>query len=135
MDCTSTGILFSLWARRRWHDFRMGHSVYLIFLLSFANFILIFHRLFIERIDFLNDILTDLWIFVILFVVVYMPVAVIIGAWHRKTQLQVEADVTLAQSPLHAKILRTIIDIQLGNATKEEIDSMRKLLKQIEDKA
>ena len=39
------------WLRRRWLDFRFGHSIYLIFALSFINFILIFHRLLIERIE------------------------------------------------------------------------------------
>jgi len=44
------------WMRRRWYDFRLGHSVYLIFALTFLNFVLIFHRLLIERVHFLNEI-------------------------------------------------------------------------------
>lgn len=121
------------WIRRRWFDFRQGHGVYLIFLLTFANFILIFHRLLIERIEFLNDIFTELWMFILIFVIIYIPAAIIIGAWHRKTQLKVESDVIIRQNPLFAKILRTILDIQTNNISKEEIDQMRNLLKNIED--
>ena len=122
------------WFRRRWFDFRQGHGVYLIFLLTFANFILIFHRLLIERIEFLDEIFSELWVFILIFVAIYIPSAIIIGAWHRKTQLSVEADVIIRQNPLLAKILRTILDVQTGEISKEEIGEMRDLLKSIEAK-
>jgi len=118
--------------RRRWFDFRQGHSYYLIFALSFANFILIFYRLLIEQIPELNEIFSSLWIFVLVFILLYIPIAVGIGAWHRKTQLKIEADVSLKQSPLFCRVLGTIIDIQMGTATKEEIKELRKMLKKIE---
>jgi len=118
--------------RRRWFDFRQGHSYYLIFALSFANFILIFYRLLIEQIPELNEIFSSLWIFVVVFILLYIPIAIGIGAWHRKTQLKIEADVSLKQSPLFCRVLGTIIDIQMGTATKEEIQELRKMLKKIE---
>ena len=118
--------------RRRWYDFRIGHSFYLIFLLSFANFILIFYRLLIEQVSGLNEIFSSLWLFVVVFILLYIPISVGIGAWHRKTQLKIEADVALKQSPLLAKVLGTIMDIQTGKASKEEIDELRKMLKKIE---
>ena len=125
----------SSWARHRWHDFRMGHSIYLVFMMSFANFILIFHRLLIERVDWLNNILGELWMFVALFVFAYVPIAVVVGAWHRKNQIKIETDVVLMQSPLYAKIFRTLLDMQAGRATPEEVDSLRKLLKNIENRS
>lgn len=121
------------WFRRRWFDFRQGHGVYLIFMLTFANFILIFHRLLIERVDILNELFSELWVFILVFVAIYIPAAIIIGAWHRKTQLSVEADVIIRRNPLLAKIFRTIMDSQNGNITKEELEEMRNLLKNIED--
>lgn len=121
------------WIRRRWFDFRQGHSYYLIFALSFANFILIFHRLLIERVEFLNEVFADLWVFFIVFIIIYIPVAIAIGAWHRKTQLKVEAEVTLLQNPLFAKMFRTMLDIQTGQIKKEEIEEMRNFLMKIED--
>ena len=122
------------WIRRRWFDFRQGHSVYLIFLLSFSNFILIFHRLLVERVEVLNVIFSELWIFVVVFILAYIPVAIIIGAWHRRTQLKVDAEVAIRQNPLWAKMFRILIDMQTGKASKEEIESIRNLLTSIEDK-
>ena len=121
------------WVRRRWFDFRQGHSVYLIFALTFANFVLIFHRLLIERVEFLNEIFSDLWLFAIVFVLIYIPFSIIIGAWHRKTQLKIEAEVTLLQNPFVAKIFRVLLESQEGSISKEEIEDMRKLLKRIEE--
>ena len=132
---SSVYMMASSYARRLWFDFRMGHSVYLIFILSFANFMLIFHRLLIERIDWLNELLGDLWLFVILFLVLYIPVAITVGAWHRRNQIKVETAIGLLNSPLHAKMFRILIDMQSGKASKEEIDQVRKMLKDIEDKA
>lgn len=125
--------MIKYWIRRRWFDFRQGHSYYLIFALSFANFILIFHRLLIERVEFLNEVFADLWVFFIVFIIIYIPVAIAIGAWHRKTQLKVEAEVTLLQNPLFAKMFRTMLDIQTGQIKKEEIEEMRNFLMKIED--
>ena len=122
------------WVRRRWLDFRMGHSIYLIFLMSFANFMLIFHRLLIERVEWLNNLLGELWVFGILFVFLYVPVAIVVGAWHRKTQIKVETEIQMLQSPLHAKIFRIMIDIQTGKATPDEIEALRNILKEVEDK-
>jgi len=121
------------WYKRRWYDFRNGHSIYLIFALTFSNFVLIFHRLLIERIPFLDEIFTDLWFFMIIFVLIYVPVAVLIGHWHKKTQMRVETEVLTRQNPLFAKFIGTIIDIQTGKATEKEVNDVRKLLKSIEE--
>jgi len=120
------------WFRRRWFDFRQGHSVYLIFALTFANFVLIFHRLLIERVPVLDKFFPDLWIFIIIFILIYVPLAIAIGAWHRRTQLRVDSEVILRQNPLWAKMFGLLIDIQTGKASKEEIEKLRSLLKRIE---
>ena len=122
-----------LWIRRRWFDFRQGHSYYLIFLLSLGNFILISHRLLIERIPTLDEIMGNLGMFSILFIFLYIPVAIIIGRWHRKSQMKIDLDVTLRQNPLFAKMIRVLLDAQTGKASKEELEDFRKILKQIED--
>ena len=125
----------SNWLRRRWFDFRLGHSVYLIFILSFSNFILIFHRLLIERIDFLNGFFSELWIFVLIFVVIYFPISIAIGAWHRKTQIKVENEQALLNNPFMARNFRMMIDIMEGKASKDEIEKFREFLTKIEKKS
>ena len=124
-----------IWMRRRWLDFRFGHSVYLIFALTFSNFVLIFHRLLVERIEFLDKIFSELWVFILVFILVYIPMAIIIGAWHRRTQLKVETEQSLLNNPFMARNFRMLVDIIDGQASKEEIENFRNLLKQIEKKS
>ena len=122
-----------LWVRRRWFDFRQGHSYSLIFLLSLGNFILISHRLLIERIPILDEIMGNLGIFSILFILLYIPIAIIIGIWPQTSPMQIDLDVTLRQNPLFAKMIRVLLDAQTGKASQEELEDFRKMLKQIED--
>ena len=122
------------WIRRRWWEFRAGHSVYLIFILTFINFILISYRLLIEKIPMLQDVIPNLSMFVLLFLAFYIPAAIIIGFWHRKTQLKVETTLTMQQNPVFAKMIRTILDVQTGEASDEEIKEFRAFLMKIESK-
>lgn len=121
------------WLRRRWLNFRQGHSIYLIFILTFANFILIFHRLFIERVEVLNEIFSSVWLFAVFFVIMYIPIAILIGHWHRITQVKVETELVQRQNPMMAKWWRILVDMQTGKASKEEIEKFRALLKAIEE--
>ena len=121
------------WMKRRWYDFRQGHSLYLIFVLTFSNFILIFHRLLIERVPALEQIFSNLWMFIAIFVLAYIPIAILIGAWHRTTQLKIDLEQQIRQHPLFAKMFRTMVDIQTGKASKEEIENFRKFLIDIEE--
>ena len=123
------------WFRRRWFDFRLGHSVYLIFLLSFSNFILIFHRLLIERVEFLDEIFSELWMFIVLFVGIYFPISIAVGAWHRKTQIKIENEQALLNNPFMARNFRMMIDIIEGKASKDEIEKFREFLTKIEKKS
>ena len=123
------------WARRRWWEFRQGHSVYLIFMLTFINFILISYRLLIERVVIFKELIPDLWIFALLFLVCYIPAAILIGFWHRRTQLKVETTIVQQQNPILAKMIRTLLDVQTGAASKEEIKEFRDMLEKIEKKS
>jgi len=118
--------------RRRWFDFRQGHGLYLIFAMSFANFVLIFYRLLIEQVEILEKIFPNLLIFIIAFLIMYIPVAILIGFWHRRTQFKVEAEQTLRQNPFLARNFRMLVDIIQGTASKEEIENFRNLLTSIE---
>ena len=122
------------WIRRRWWEFRAGHSVYLIFVLTFINFILIAYRLLIEKIPMLQDVIPNLSMFILLFLGFYIPTAIIIGFWHRKTQLKVETTLNMQQNPMFAKMIRTILDVQTGKASDKEIKEFREFLIKIENK-
>ena len=122
------------WIRRRWWEFRAGHSVYLIFVLTFINFILISYRLLIEKIPIFQELIPNLSMFVLLFLAFYIPAAIIIGFWHRKTQLKVETTLTMQQNPVFAKMFRTMLDVQTGKASEKEIKEFRDFLTKIERK-
>jgi uncharacterized protein YneF (UPF0154 family) len=123
------------WVRRRWWEFRQGHSIYLIFMLTFVNFILIAYRLSIEKVTIFKELIPELWIFAVLFIICYIPAATLIGFWHRRTQLRVETTIVNQQNPILAKMIRTLLDVQTGVASEEEIKEFRKMLEKIEKKS
>lgn len=106
--------------------------MYLIFAMSFANFVLIFYRLLIEKIKPLEVVFSHLWMFLVAFLVAYIPLAIAIGYWHRKTQMKVESEQSMRQNPLLAKNFRMLLDVIDGKATRAEIEEFRNLLKSIE---
>lgn len=119
--------------KKLWLYFRGGHGAYLAFLFSFVNFILLFYRLLIEPLD--NSIFFNRLIeFAIFFVVTYVPVAILVGYWHRKTQFKVEDDVKFLKNPLYAKFVRLLIDMKLNEANKDEVEAFHSKLKKIEEK-
>jgi hypothetical protein len=103
-------------------------------MLTFINFILISYRLLIEKITLFKEVIPDLWVFALLFLLCYIPAAILIGYWHRKTQLRVETTIIQQQNPILARMIRTLLDVQTEIATKEEIEEFRKMLENIEKK-
>ena len=122
------------WIRRRWWEFRQGHSIYLIFMLTFVNFILIAYRLLIEKVTVFKELIPELWMFATLFIICYIPAATLIGFWHRRTQLRVETTIVNQQNPVLARMIRTLLDVQTGVASEDEIKEFRKMLEKIEKK-
>jgi len=101
--------------------------------MSFANFVLIFYRLLVEEVEILSQIFSSLWIFITVFLLTYIPIAILIGLWHRRTQMKVESEQSLRNNPFFARIFRVLIDMVDGKASKEEIENIRKLLRMIEE--
>ncbi len=102
-----------------WTYFRRGHSTYLVFILSFANFIVIQYRLLVQYIPSMHVIFNSILVFTLAFFLAYIPLAVLIG-WYDYKKLAVPVDQTLAvkSSPYHRDIAKAIILIAKGE--KEE---------------
>ena len=94
--------------RKMWYDSRTGSSIYLLFVLSFVNFILIAYRFFIETDPQLEQLISNLWVFGVIFLITYIPVSILIGFWHRRTQLSVENYIRQKESPFFCKLMRGI---------------------------
>ena len=73
--------------------------------------------------------------FIILFVGIYIPISIIVGAWHRKTQIKVENEQALLNNPFMARNFRMMIDIIEGKASKDEVQNFREFLNKIEKKS
>lgn len=122
------------WVRRRWWEFRHGHSVYLIFALTFSNFVLIAYRLLVEQIPLMEQLFPQLWIFALAFVAAYIPISTLVGYWHRKTQVKIETTINISENPTMARYIRVLLDVTTGKASEEDVQKLRKFLKDIEGK-
>ena len=120
--------------RKLWWDSRQGHSTYLMFLLAFLNFILITFNYLIEGNSIFETFISNLWIFSIIFVIIYLPTATLIGRWHTKTQISVEESIKYFEHPTMAKMVRTLLDVKTGKAGEDEIKEFREMLTEIEKK-
>jgi hypothetical protein len=121
----------SSFLRRRWLDFRNGHSSYLAFVMAFANFILIAYNFAIKDVPALHAILNNLMIFTIFFLGLYIPIAMLIGYWHRRNQYTVENEAMLQENWIWAWQSRFLIRLLQGKTTKEESDEALKYLELI----
>jgi hypothetical protein len=93
------------WISRRWFDFRMGHSTYFAFFLSFTNFLLITYNFLVSDIQFLKDIFPNMAYFVVFSALAYIPLATIVGHWHKKKQLATDITVQAYKNPFYKMIL------------------------------
>lgn len=121
----------SNWFRRRWLDFRNGHSIYLAFIMTFANFVTIQYSLLIDKVPALNSIFNNIWSFVLVFVAAYVPIGMIIGYWHRKSQWKVEQEAMFRENVMIAKMWLFTIKLIEGNTTEEEKRNMIEFLSTI----
>lgn len=92
---------------RRWFEFRYGHTLYLVFIMSFTNFILIFYNLGLGE-------STDMSVvtFSIMFVIFYVPVAVTVGYFHRRRQLRIDMVQQWNQNPMFMQLLKDVEEIK-----------------------
>lgn len=121
------------WFRRRWLEIRYGHSYYLMFVLTLVNFVLISYRFLIENDPIVSELVSNLWIFTVILMIFYVPISILIGYWHRYTQLSTENIIKRLEDPLLAHICRIILDSRTGKASEKEIIELKTLLSKIED--
>ncbi len=117
--------------RRRWLDFRNGHSVYLAFVLTFVNFILITYNFAIKQASFLHAIIGNLGVFILFFIGVYVPAAIVIGYWHRRNQYSIENEAYFQQNWILAWIFQFQIKQMQGKATPQEAERIMNYLDDI----
>lgn len=117
--------------RRTWLDFRNGHGIYLVFIMTFANFITIQYKLLVEQSGYLETLFDNIWFFAASFILIYIPVAIALGYWHRKSQWKVEAEAMFRENEISARLWLFMIDLIDGKVTEDEKKTMREMLSTI----
>jgi len=116
--------------KRRWLDFRNGHSIYLVFLLSLVNFILIVYNFAILKVPFISGFL-NLPLFIVIFFLIYIPAAILIGYWHRRNQYAVENEALIQENWIFAWIAIYQIRLIKGKTSPEEDEAVLNYLNSI----
>jgi len=102
--------------------------------MTFANFIIIQYALLIDRIPALNSIFGSLPIFASIFIGIYVPLAIGIGYWHRKSQMKIEQEAIFNENVMNARMWLFMLELIEGSVSEEEKTQMRNMLKGIAKK-
>lgn len=99
--------------------------------MTFANFITIQYQLLIDRLPYLAGIFDSILTFAILFVLAYVPLSIVLGYWHRKSQWKVEQDALFRENKVGAIMWMYVIDLIEGNVSEDDKKLMRESLLKI----
>lgn len=89
------------WLRRRWFEIRLGHQFYFAFLFGFSNFIILFYTFIV--VPYFAPVALPL--FVLIFLIAYLPVVVLVGRQHIKRQFRIDGSATVMNNPVWVKHL------------------------------
>lgn len=123
-------------ARDLWIYFKYGHSGYFAFILSMFNFVVLQYNLLVERIPFLKQYMPRMSTFIILFSLIYFPVAILIGRFEFKkgTAMRIAflSPFTQDTNESHIRLRRSLKHFYNGemeDAIKELEESEKVLIK------
>jgi len=101
-----------------------------VFLLTLVNFILIVYNFAIIKIPTLSTFL-NLPLFILIFFLVYVPIAIIIGYWHKRNQYAVENEALLQENWIWAWIMQYEIRLIKGMTKPREDEAIINYLNSI----
>lgn len=99
--------------------------------MTFANFITIQYQLLIDRLPYLGELFDSILIFAIVFILAYVPLSIVLGYWHRKSQWKVEQDALFRENKVGAIMWMYVIDLIEGNVSEEDKKLMKESLLKI----
>jgi len=99
--------------------------------MTFANFITIQYQLLIDRLPILGELFDSILIFAIVFILAYVPLSIVLGYWHRKSQWKVEQDALFRENKVGAIMWMYVIDLIEGNVSEEDKKLMKESLLKI----
>ena len=102
--------------------------------MTFANFVTIQYALLVDRIPSLSSIFANIGIFAVIFVAAYIPIAILVGYWHRKSQMRVEQEAIFNENVIGARMWLFMLELIEGKVSEKEKNEMRKMLARIINK-
>jgi hypothetical protein len=123
------------WCSKRFFEFRMGNKMYIGFSIALLNFVLIFQRFFVDMNDTVHEFISNIAIFAILFFIIYLPIALVVGNWHYKNQLRTDQSLEFFQQSGLLKCYKLLFDLKTNSADPKEIQSFRNMLSEYEEKS
>ena len=123
------------WCGKRFFEFRVGNKMYIGFSIALLNFVLIFQRFFIDMTDSVHEVISNIVIFAILFFIIYLPIALVVGKWHYKNQYRVDNSLEFFKDSGLLKCYKLLFDLKTNSANPKEIESFKKLLNVYEEKS
>jgi len=111
--------------------FLRGHSQWFVYVFSLTNFSLLFYNFLFKNLRFIPEALKQFYIFFSLFIILYVPIAMIIGYFDfKKGTFKAEQMVMLEMSPIWKKmfieinIIRNQLDI-----IQKEVNDLKEVIK------
>jgi len=123
------------WCSKRFFEFRIGNKFYVGFTFALLNFVIIFQRFFIESIDSVHEVVSNIVIFTILFLIIYVPIATVFGNNYYKNQHRVDYAMMFSNSSGIIKFYKLLFDLKTNSADPKEVEAFRKMLHKFEDKS
>ena len=123
------------WCGKRFFEFRIGSKMYIGFSIVLLNFVLVFQRFFIDRIDAVHEIIANIAIFTVLFFIIYLPITLVVGNWHYKNQYRVDNSMEFFKESGLLKCYKLLFDLKTNSADPKEIESFKKMLYEFEKKS
>jgi len=120
------------WCSKRFFEFRIGNKQYIGLTIALLNFVLIFQRFFIDMIDSIHQIISNIVIFGILFFIVYIPLAVVIGKWHYSNQHRIDKTFEFFKDSGDIKFFKLFFDLKTNSADLEKVELFKKMLTKFE---
>ena len=79
----------------------------------------------------METLFDNIWLFAATFIIIYIPVAIALGYWHRKSQWKVEAEAMFRENEVSARLWLFMIDLIDGKVTEDEKKTTREMLSTI----
>src|SRR5437588_312874 len=92
------------WLRKRWSDFRTGSGVYINVFLSIVNTIVLLYGFHIV------SGFSNIALFGIVVLIIYIPLSILIGQWHRYKQYKVDNTLLFEGNPVNALIMLQFVN-------------------------